>query len=266
MLRKLVKYELIATGRIMIPLFLAMIAATAAMGLNLRFNNGTGNSWILSLIVIFLFVAAIFAVVIISTLLILMRFHRNLLGEEGYLMFTLPATTLDHLLSKGLTALIWAVAAGATGVVCGALFVAILGGWRDFTSEIGYVWDALLTQGAGRARMYVFLTILAILVGILETTAKIYASIAVGHQWSDHRIVGSAIAYIGFGIIEVILAAVIHLPRMLSYRQVIEIEGINANIEISYAGLVIPILIAAAGILIYGFIAWYMMDRKLNLQ
>ena len=54
-----------------------------------------------------LMIAAAFVMCIIVTI---QRFYKNLLGSEGYLMFTLPVSTTANILSKAITAFIWIIA------------------------------------------------------------------------------------------------------------------------------------------------------------
>lgn len=44
---------------------------------------------------------------VMTFILIVTRFDRNLLGDEGYLMFTLPAKTSTLITAKLLTAILW---------------------------------------------------------------------------------------------------------------------------------------------------------------
>ena len=113
MLGKLLKYELKAMGRIILPLYLVLILAAGLFAVNIKLNDKTqtlsGFMNILSIITTILFVACIFVVVIVMIFLVVQRFYKNLLGQEGYLMFTLPASTLEHILSKMLSSMIWIV-------------------------------------------------------------------------------------------------------------------------------------------------------------
>lgn len=46
---------------------------------------------------------------VLTIVVTIQRFRKNLLGDEGYLMFTLPVSTSSLILSKCITALIYAV-------------------------------------------------------------------------------------------------------------------------------------------------------------
>lgn len=95
---KLLKYELKATARVMLPLYLVMLLATLVMAVNL--DSGKVNNFILNTIINAAFFIAVFVCFVVGTLMILQRFYKNLLGSEGYLMFTLPVTTMQNILGK----------------------------------------------------------------------------------------------------------------------------------------------------------------------
>ncbi|HDF2774537.1 TPA: ABC transporter permease [Clostridioides difficile] len=100
MLGKLLKYELKASGRIFIPLYIAILIVAVFNGIFMNTNilqvQGIGI-----LVLTSLFMAL--------GVLTIQRFRKNLLGDEGYLMFTLPVSTSSLILSKCITALIYAV-------------------------------------------------------------------------------------------------------------------------------------------------------------
>ncbi len=102
MLGKLVKYELKACGRIFVPLYISILVVAAIIGM-------FSNTQILQVptILMFVLMALFIALVVMTVVLILQRFKKNLLEDEGYLMFTLPVSTKSLILSKYLTSLIY---------------------------------------------------------------------------------------------------------------------------------------------------------------
>ena len=103
MLGKLLKYEIKATARWFLPIYIIIFlfafinrlinpfqkvgdTYTATVeGLNfLNFMRG---------ISIFVYFALIVAVIAMTFIIIIQRFYKNLLGDEGYIMFTLPVKT-----------------------------------------------------------------------------------------------------------------------------------------------------------------------------
>ena len=114
MLRKLIKHELRATSKIFLSLFAAVVALMGGFQmifLVARLLTGRDDTHPLLALLFGLFsVLSAFALLAMMAVLVIVpvqRFYKNLLGDEGYLMFTLPATPAQQILSKLITALIW---------------------------------------------------------------------------------------------------------------------------------------------------------------
>ena len=105
MLGKLIKYDLKALAKILAPLWGVLLVMGLIFGISIRSNlDGIGNTMIVfSLVVI---VAVIVAIFVMNVIIVIQRFWKGLLQEEGYLMFTLPVTTRGLILSKVISALI----------------------------------------------------------------------------------------------------------------------------------------------------------------
>ena len=102
MLGKLLKYELKATSRVFIPLYIAILVVSIVNGLSL--NLEIFNIQGLATIILMCLFISLFVITIVVTI---QRFNKNLLKDEGYLMFTLPVSSKYLVLSKYLTSLIW---------------------------------------------------------------------------------------------------------------------------------------------------------------
>ena len=139
MLGKLIKYEFKAMGRVMLPLYVVMIFLAGLLSFNLKTGmNDSAQSLLqkFAIILAFLFFAAVMAVFVVMVIMVIQRFYKNLLGTEGYLMFTLPVSTWQHILSKALTAMIWIVLGIAAGTAAGFLMVGILSSVPEFIKEV----------------------------------------------------------------------------------------------------------------------------------
>ena len=265
MLGKLLKYEIRAMGRIMLPLYLVMIFIAGLFAVNMRMSM-SGNAKALlekfALITGFLFFAAIMAVGVVMLIMVIQRFYRNLLGTEGYLMFTLPVTTLQHIISKALTSLIWIVIGIAAGAAAGFLMVGILSNIPEFMKELQDAWKMFFSTKDLAAK--VILLVIFLIVGITESLCKVYAAMAVGHQLSSHRVIGSVGAYIGFGIVELILGNILSADNALFGKLIGTFNQAFSTIPNSV--LIQLIIVSVIGTAVYGVLAWFLLDRHLNLE
>ena len=122
MLRKLLKHEFRATARIMVPVYLVLLVT--ALGANFSTRGILETPYavlnILGSLLVMAFVVAIMAVCVVSFLLMIQRFYKNLLRDEGYLMLTLPASIHQQVWSKLIVSSVWFI---ITGVVVMLSFV-----------------------------------------------------------------------------------------------------------------------------------------------
>ena len=101
MLKKLLKQEFLATTRVMGILYLVMLVL--AMGSQLLVNSlGELGELVRALILLMAMACGLATVPVM-----IVRFKQNLLGDEGYLMLTLPVSVHQHLWSKLIVSAVW---------------------------------------------------------------------------------------------------------------------------------------------------------------
>lgn len=140
MLGRLMKHEFRATGRFALPLCGVMMALAVLAGTAQRSLSAADSSPV-GITVFVLYGLSVFAVAIGIFIILMQHFKRNLLGDEGYLMLTLPVSVHELLLSKLLVALIWYVAALALMLLSALLVLTISGeasadGLRELFAEL----------------------------------------------------------------------------------------------------------------------------------
>lgn len=146
MLGTLMKYELKSVGRVMLPVYGAFIAVSILFGITLYagVGNGSESSAITNIamsvtgIVYVLLAVAIFVFTII---LIIQRFYKNLLGNEGYLCFTLPVNTNTHIANKLLSAVIWVVCGAVIAGISAFILITVFVTPGELFTDIGRVFD-----------------------------------------------------------------------------------------------------------------------------
>ena len=168
MLRKLIKHELRATVRVMGPMHLLMLAA--AVGGNIAvYHLVESDAAVLNMVGVFLlmvFVAAIAGAFIVSFVLMIQRFYKNLLRDEGYLMMTLPVTVHEHVLSKLIVSIIWAAATAVTTMLAMGILMFELNFVDQIIHEISQIFaqlefnDLRLMDYAGHTLVFVLEAIL----------------------------------------------------------------------------------------------------------
>ena len=208
MLGKLLKQEFRATGRIMLPVFGALLILSVLANFSIRvLDSSAGNNTglrILAVLVLVFFGAAIFGALIVTLWLMVTRFYRNLLKDEGYLMHTLPVSVHELIWAKLIVSLVWFVATAlliflvmsltAFNLMNTNLEMIIEGfpSWaeiRQFLSEAGVL---------GRVTTLFFQGLLAVVLGTLSTCLHFYAAMSLGHMFTKNKILLSVVFFVGF--------------------------------------------------------------------
>ena len=109
MLGKLMKHELRATARIMLPVLGILAGLALLANVSIRLLNVVSASAVQALLIFFIsaFAFGLVAAAVVTLVIMALRFYRSLLRDEGYLQFTLPVTVHDHVWAKLLIAPFW---------------------------------------------------------------------------------------------------------------------------------------------------------------
>lgn len=268
MLGKLIKHEFKATAKLLLPLLAAVLALMGGFQvifLVVKLLTGRNDSHPLVAVLFALFAVlaafALLAMLAVIVIVAVQRFYKNLLGDEGYLMFTLPATPGQQIFSKLLVSLVWSLMGIVVVILGGVLFVwnlpeianapAIL---ASFRSETGMsIWLAAL------------LLALFMVLAFSNTYLHFYLCMAIGGQWPQNRLLASAAAYLilntllqfvmMFGMITAALA--FHFADMSFFR------GFQSLAEQSPALFIYSMLGIGAGLMIFLDVIYYLTTRWL---
>ena len=208
MLGKLMKYDLRSGIRTFALIWIGLAALAAINGLTLRiaFDGDIQSklaNFIITVLPMVLLVALYVAMGIFMLVFIINRFYKGLLGNEGYLMFTLPVTSTAHIASKALTSMIFSVASAIVALLSGVLLMAVLTppNFSDVAQafqEAGrYLRVNPLPAGTGWliAEFAVYMLIAAAV-----TILQIYTAISIGHLAKKNRGWFALLAYVGISI------------------------------------------------------------------
>lgn len=205
MLGKLMKHELKATSRLLIPLYVILVCITLLNRLLLRFDV-TGIFEIINGFLIFLYGLSILSILLVTFILMIMRFYRNLMTDEGYLMFTLPVKTHELINAKLLITLFWAL----LSIIAIFGSIAFVFATQTNSNMIMEVIKEVYTEvnvTFGSSWVYLLMIfILLCIIGTLTNILSIYASIAIGQLFNGHKLIGSFISYIAiYTVMQLIL-------------------------------------------------------------
>ena len=272
MLGKLIGYETKAFGRIMLPLYIAMLAFALFTGLSIRFVPEDIMQGLPGVLIGMLYGVLMMAIIIMTCVLSVTRFYKNLLGQEGYLMFSLPTDTATLIVSKVISVLIWTGLSTIVAFMAIALSALGAGGIDAFKELLHFFRHPEILQHLSQISGVLILTVLMIIAGTAASIIRIYAGIAIGHQFNDHRILFSIVALIAFNIIGTIWSTLIWSTLLStlgfysgvfeSFSRIFEADTVQ-GICIAQAGMIGFLLFQVA---LFGILTWVLLDRKLNLE
>ena len=264
MLGNLMKYEFKAIGRIMLPIYAAWIVISLLFGITIRTSANPDNPGTFMIIAILLFTAIITIAGVMTLVLIVQRFSKGLLGNEGYLMMSVPATAAQHIWNKGLSSGIWCLFSAIIGVLSMlAVGLPLIVGQTGALEGLVEAFRNLVDFGFGKG-ILVLVEIAAVIVLCAVAFAfQIYAAISIGHQANKHQGALSVAAYVAILIVEGIVGNTI--ARLTGIGHFFNVEFTSSFAAMQYGLLIIAIIYIIKGA-VYYCITWYLTKNRLNLQ
>ena len=266
MFGKLLKYDF----RSMLKQFAFIWPAALALAL---VNHFTINSFVTSStavgettagIAMIVYVAILIAMFIIALVFACQRFYKGLLGDEGYLMFTLPVKPWQLIGSK----LLCAVITTFLSVVVALLSVLVLLPWEKDVIQgifegIRYIfthWNIRATHGVIGLLEFCLMIMMSFAVGYLQ----IYLSLGIGHLFNKHRAVMTGVAFIGINAVVTTLTGRFLVPAFDMITENIN-NIVNAAVRFHSA---MWIAIASELVLcaVYFVGTEFILRKKLNLE
>jgi len=209
------------------------------------------------------YIAILMAMFIIALVFVIQRFYKGLLGDEGYLMHTLPVKPWQLIGSK----LLCAAVTTFLSVVVAILSILVIVPWEgaDFAEifqALRYVfshWNIQATHGI----VGVLEAILFMLVSFSTGYLQIYLALSIGHLFNKNRVAFSVVAFIALNVVMNVLLNIILPP--LNDTLFASIEGMTGP-----AGFHAAVWTAMAGELLMSAVYFagteYILRKKLNLE
>jgi hypothetical protein len=261
MLARLMKHELKATARLLVPLYIVLLCVSVINRFTLQSGMGEGIALFFRGLLIATQIISIIAILMVTLILMILRFYRNLLKDEGYLMFTLPVRVHHLITSKLVITVFWIIISltmilGSLGIVSAnpGMLDAIWRGFKEMSAELSAQFG-----GNGSLLLVEFTTL--VFLGVILNILLIYVSIAVGQLFNKNRVVASFVSYI------VIYTG---LQFLITLVGGIFIHFNIGNIDLVYLSpqIIFPvgILFALAGCTIFYAVTNHILTKKLNLE
>ena len=260
MLGKLLKYEIPAMGRKLLPLYVAWAATALFLGLTTQ--SADSKTEFMVVISALLYTAVATAIFVMTIILIVQRYSNSLLGDEAYFNHVLPVSVSAHIGNKALSATLWVfvtvLVAVLTAVLIGIGAMIVEGQEFSFREMIHDLMNMQL-DWPKHLGLYIVEVLIMVIASAVKTIMQIYAAITIGHQAQNRTTLASIGAYILILVFESIVGRMfIPLFAKIGFS---EDEFLNFTMI-----FIVGVIAAAAFSAVYFFVCKYLMEKRLNLN
>ncbi len=273
---KLIKYEFRSIVKLMGIVWTALPVMALVTGFFAKITFGDASymdtpffAEIIGVTSAFLFGGIFIAMIAVTVLVVLLRFYKGLLRDEGYLMHTLPVKTWQLITAKGVVAVCVTLVSMAVAALSILLLTVFEGGLAAFGEFMGQVFRSYRMTPS-----YIPITLEILVLMVLYTMGSIYrayASMAIGQLAKRHKIVLSVAAYLGIGVAGMIL--------LVTAGNVLSLDIFDPFISIAFGWMdtlsavsavqtvmIFLIVLAVIQIAVFHIITEQLLRKKLNLE
>ena len=263
MLGKLLKQDFRATARIMLPLYAAVPVLGLFTNLITRLCENQNGFLIRAIgaLVSFVFSLSLIAAVVTTVVLMILRFYRNLMTDEGYLMFTLPVSTTELIFSKLIVSIVWFLGALAVDAL-GLLVTGRFGSYQNAVRfQVTYTFGMPMTgaQSAGLIIEFVAFLLLCCVALCLMT----YAAMAIGQSFKKNKglmsVVFFFVLWIGTRLLLALIFGAFYGPATSAVNTMTVLQALWTVLGCACVG-------ALAFCVGFFFLTHGMLRKHLNLQ
>ncbi len=277
MLGKLIKYEFKSTGRILPLIYLAVLALSVCVGLSFRNSQFLDDTWG-SMVVYAVYVLLVITLMVLTIAVILVRFYKSMISQEGYLMHTLPVKPWQHITGKLVMAVVWS----------GVAILIILASLMMIGGISGILPEAMAEMNVSlmiNEMEYIFgkgflvLAITAAVVQVIRLILQAYASMAIGGSSVKNKVAYSFLAFIVIMVIVTVVTSLVGMASMIRFLatnsefagmmagNTVEVSALNGGYSSTFIGLFTTQLVIDGILAVIFFILTnHFLGKRLNLE
>lgn len=271
MVKKLLKYEFKARAPLLLlfwGIILLLACAVKIMSLLNNSDNGFNPVSFFYRTSVTLLAMGCSALLVVTEVLNIVRFYKNLYSTEGYLSFTLPVTEHQHIFVKTFVSFVMIV--GGFIVCC---IAALIAADADFIRTVFVYIEAMFEQlvdicGTVNVVFYVIEGVIAIIIALLTGIMVFNACLSIGQLAKRRKVLLAVGVYAGLHVASQILSTILTVILAFSANFLEDFfvwfsEHLAVGLHVSMS--IILVIDAAAFVLFY--LATYLpMKKRLNLE
>lgn len=209
------------------------------------------------------FIICMIVMIVLTIVIIISRYYKGLVGQEGYLMHTLPAKPWQLITSKGITAFITSVISGVVAIIA---FIC-LGGFQSLKGGFEVIGDLLKAFGSDPRYIIIAIEIMLVVIfGVLKVIYQLYASMSIGQLFDKHRPLCSVLSFVLLSIVLSIIGVTLLAGFGDMISDTIETWYVNLD-EFKTINLVIwsAFAVEFVQVALFHVISERILSKKLNL-
>lgn len=269
MVKKLFKHEILAYVRVMSLVYIILLTIAGVGRVIQFFENDSVVYSIISGIANITYAVCLFGALSFGFVFSIIRFYKNLFTAEGYLSFTLPVTSAQHIATKAITALGFSVITVLVILLSGCVITA-----GEFLVEIikalDYIFQKLHELASFHIPLYILEFVLLLLATAFSSLLLYYLFVAIGQLFKKNRILAAVGAYFVYYLITQVISTItlivfsVWIPES-ALEQLGEIIILHpyATIHIAFCGF--SVLAGAFAAICFATIRM-ILNKKLNLE
>ncbi|MCM1175096.1 MAG: hypothetical protein NC341_08585 [Blautia sp.] len=266
MLGKLMKYEWKATWKLLVPLnlFIVVMSILAYITVQLDFFDSYNDLVLMTGAVLLLaYVLSMFVILVVTVIYLIYRFYTSVYGDEGYLLHTLPVDKHHIIIAKAVVGASWIIL-NVILIYLSILFLISTQGRFVETITSGFRFYAEMMNSYDKTGAFeVIMTLAASFFAMLARILKVTACVSLGQLASNHKVLSSIGFYYAIYIVQRIFTLFYYMIAELINRAS---DYVYYNPSIWGSSWEFTLLSSLVYCVVFYFLTWYVMDRKLNLD
>ena len=225
-LGKLIKYDFMDASKMMIPFYIGLGAMGAVIRifwfvlLNDKIDESVKVTTVAFQIMLYVvYGIAIAGMIIMTYYMAVIRYHRSIYGNEGYLTNTLPVETYELILAKLLTFFSWFVINGIIIFTTLWLIIPLEVGFKAniFNPETLRQIEVFLRHSMGAA---IITAIISMLVMTIEKLLFLFLCVSIANMVKSYKVLAGVGAYIVIGgVLNLIKRIVLTFTYMFDFKK-----------------------------------------------
>lgn len=275
MLKKLWKYDIKFSSRIVLLAYLITVSISVFFSLSLFLSQNIKFFSIFTLASFLPYIFSLLAVSLSGFLILIVRVHKNLYSDEGYLTFTLPVTTAQIIWSKVFLYIFWhilGILVFAVSVAIPLLTLAHMQGVDEIFKVVELALDYLgfMARTVLDLDLQSMLLFLAVFVGnfvitLVSTPIAVIFSFTIGQLSNKYKILATLGIYYLLGVVMNTISSLIESAFLVGDYLLVPEANLNFDfssfISATTSGIVVDIIVTV----ILFIISRNIMSKKLNL-